>query len=178
MSYYDLPDLISANTYINPHIRMREYDSNCTSQTNSFDFAGTHYSLSEPQPLNAFESIEGSLNTEVDNLILPAHIWEHSDVPSPRITYWKEATAYGGGWELDDLVFGNRWTKYWGAHAWFDCDPEFPCQCEGHNCIGTHSTERHAPAAAATAKPAPVRLIVIEPPTTTPPEIDAYNWHW
>jgi len=38
--------------------------------------------------------------------------------------------------------------------------------------------ERHAPEAAATAKPAPVSLIVIEHPTQTPSEIDAYNWHW
>jgi len=41
-----------------------------------------------------------------------------------------------------------------------------------------HSTEGHAPEAAGTAKPAPVPLIVIEPPTLTPSEIVAYNWHW
>ena len=74
--------------------------------------------------------------------------------------------------EVDDTVFGNSWTKYWGAHTGFDCDPEVPCECEGHNCLGTHSTERHAPGAA-TAKPAPVPLIVSEPPTPTPSEIDA-----
>jgi len=89
-----------------------------------------------------------------------------------------EATAYRGGLELDDPVFGNSSTKYWGAHAWFHCHPEEPCDCEGHGCLGTHLTEGHAPAAAATAKPAPVPFIVIEPPTPTPSEIDTYNWHW
>jgi len=89
-----------------------------------------------------------------------------------------EAAPYGGGLELDDVVFGNSWNKYWGDHAWFDCDWELPCECEGHKCLGAHSTEGQAPAEAATAKSAPVLLIVIEPPTPTPPEIEVYNWHW
>jgi len=80
--------------------------------------------------------------------------------------------------ELDDLVFGNSWTKYWGAHAWFNSDPELPCECEGHHFLGTHSTEGHAPPAAASTRAVPVPLMVIEPPTPTPSEIDAYNWHW
>jgi len=134
--------------------------------------------LHEPEPLNAFESIERLLNTEVDDLILPAYFWEQSDVPSPWNIYWTEAAAYRGGLELDDPMFGDCWTKYWGAHAWLNCHPEEPCECEPHNCLGTHSMEGHAPAAAATAKPVLVPLIVIEPPTPTPSEIDAYNWHW
>jgi len=40
--------------------------------------------------------------------------------------------------------------------------------------FGTHPTEGHAPAAA-TAMPAPVPLIVIEPPTPNSSEIDGYN---
>ena len=75
-------------------------------------------------------------------------------------------------------MFGSRWIKHWGAHAWFDCDPELPGECERHTCLGMHTTEGHAPAAAATSQPAPVPLIVIEPPTPTPSEMDAYNWHW
>ena len=59
--------------------------------------------MSEPEPLNAFQSIEGLLNTEVDDLILPAYFWEQSDVPSPWNIYWTEAAAYGGGLELDNL---------------------------------------------------------------------------
>jgi len=106
-----------------------------------FDLGGTLCSLSELEPLNAFESTEELLNTEVDNLVLPAYFWEQSDVPSHWNLYWTEAAALGRGLELDDLVFGNSWTKYWGAHAWFDCDPQLPCQCEGHNPLGTHSTE-------------------------------------
>jgi len=127
-SFHDLPDLISENLFIDAHIRMREYDSNCTSRTNWFDLDGTHRSLSEPEPLNAFESIGGLLNTVVDDLILPAYFWEQSEVPSPWNIYLTEAAAYGGGLEVDDPVFGNSWTKYWGAHAWFDCDLELPCE--------------------------------------------------
>jgi len=84
---------------------------------NWFDLAGTHCCLSEPETLNTFESIEGLLNTEIDDLILPVNFWEQSDVPSPSNIYWTEAAANGGGLELDDRVFGNSWTKYWGAHA-------------------------------------------------------------
>jgi len=157
---------------------MRAYNSNFTSRMNWSDLAGTHCSHSEPEPLNAFESIEGLLNTEVDDLVLPAYVWVQLDVPSPWNTYWTEALAYGGGLELDDPVLGSNWIEYWGAYAWFDCDPELPCECEGHNCLGTHSTEGYAPAAAAIAKPAPVPIVVIEPPTPTPSELDAHNWHW
>ena len=86
-SYYDLPDFISTNTPIVPHIPMRERDCNCTSQTNWFDCAGTHCSVSEHEPLNAFESIEGLLNTEVDDHILPAVSSEQPDGPSAWNTY-------------------------------------------------------------------------------------------
>jgi hypothetical protein len=118
------------------------------------------------------------LNIEVDDIYLPAYFWEQSDVPSPWNLYWTEAAANGGGLELDDPVFGDNWTRYWGAHSWFNCDPEKPCYCEGHDCRGTHETEGHAPAAAATAKLPEVPLIVVEPPTPTPSELDQFNWHW
>jgi len=177
-TFHELPDLISANTHIDPYIRMREYDSTCTSRTNWFDLARICCALSRHEPLNPFESVEGLLNTEVDDLILPAFFWEQSDVPSPWNIHWVEAAAYGGGLELDDPVCGSNRTKYWGAHTWFDCNPESPCECKGHNCLGTHSTEGRAPAAAATAKPAPVPSIGIGPPTPTPSEIDVYKWQW
>jgi len=157
---------------------MQKYDSNCTSRTNWFDLAGTYCTLSEPEPLNAFESIEGLLNTEVDDLCLPAYFWEQSDTLSRWNLYWTEAAAYGGGLELDDPVFGNSWTKYWGAHSWFNCETDIPCWCEGHDCCETHETEGHAPAAAETAKSLEIPLIVVEPPTPTPSEIDRFNWHW
>jgi len=157
---------------------MRDYDSHCTSRTNWFDLAGTHCSLSNPEPWNSFECIEGLLNTDVIDLTLPPYLWEQSGVPSPWNLYWTEAATYGAGLEFDDPVFGNSWTKYWGAHAWFNSHPEEPCECEGHNCLVTHSTEGHAPAAAGTAKPVLVPLIVIDPPTPTPSEIESYIWHW
>jgi hypothetical protein len=173
-----LPDLISETTPIAHHTRMQMYDSNCTSRTNWFDLAGTHCTLSEPEPLDTFESIEGPLNTEVDDTCLSAEFWEQPDTPSPWNLYGTEAAPYGGGLALDDPVFGNSWTRYWGAHSWFNCDTEIPSWCEGQDCCGTHETEGHTPAAAATARAPEVPLIVVEPPTPTPSEIDRFNWHW
>ena len=59
---------------------MREYDSNCTSRTNWLDLAGSHCLFSEAEPLNAFESIEGLLNTVVDDLTLLAYFCDILDV--------------------------------------------------------------------------------------------------
>jgi hypothetical protein len=160
------------------HIRMQKYDSNCTSRTNCFDLAGTHRTLSKQEPPNAFESIERLLNTEVDDICLPAYFWEQSDTPSSWHLYWAEAAAYGGGLEIDDPVFGNCWTRYWGAHSWFHCDIDTPCWCEGHDRRGTHETEGLVPAAAETAKSLLIPLIVVEPPTPTPSELDQFIWHW
>jgi hypothetical protein len=113
---------------------MQKYDSICTSRTNWSDLAGPHCTMSQPEPLNGFESIEGLLNIEVDNICLPAYFWELSDTPYPWNLYWTEATAYGGALEIDDPVFGNSWNRYWGAHSWFHCDIDTPCRCEGHDC--------------------------------------------
>jgi hypothetical protein len=170
--------MISAITLIDRHTRMQQYDSNCTSRTNWFDLAGTPYTLSEPEPLNTIESIEGLLKTEVDDICLPAYFWEQSDIPSPWILYWTEAAAYGGGLEIDDPVVGNSWTRYSGAHSWCDCDIDTPCWGEGRDCRGTHETEGHAPAAAAIAKTPEIPLIVVEPLTPTPYKLDQFNWHW
>jgi hypothetical protein len=134
--------------------------------------------LSEPEFLNAFESIEGLLNIEVEDICLPAYFWEQSDVPSPWNLYWIEAATYGRGLGIDDPVFGNSWSKYWGAHSWCNCDEDTPCRCEGHDCCATHKTEVHAPAAAETAKSCEITLIVVEPPTPTPSELNQFNWHW
>jgi hypothetical protein len=170
--------LISADTLIDHDIRLREYDSNCTSRTNWFDLAGTPCFVFEPEPLNAFDSIEGVLLSSLEEEPFEACFWEQSTVPSPWNTYWTDAARQGGGLSINDPLFGPHWTRYLGAHSWFPFDPEEPCDCEGHNCAGTHSTVGHAAAAATTAKSPRVPLIVVEPPTLTPSEIDAYNWHW
>ena len=96
-TFHKLQHWISANTHTDPHSRMQEYDGKCTSRTNWFDLAGTHCGLSEPEPLNTFECIEGLSNTEVDALILPAYFWDQSDVPSPWNISWTEAAVYRGG---------------------------------------------------------------------------------
>jgi hypothetical protein len=91
--------------------------------------------------------------------------------PVPNTTwnlYWPEAATYRGSLELDDLVFGNSWTRYWVAHSWYNYDIDTPCWCKEHDFRGTHETEGHAPAAAETAKPLEIPVIVVEPPTPTP----------
>jgi len=177
-SYHDSPDLISDNTHINPHIQMREYDCNCTSRTNWCDLARTPCWILEPEPLNTFQSIHIILAESIQEELLEVDFWQQSAIPSPWNIHWTDAAAYGGGLELDDPVFGNSWTKYWGAHTWFDCNPQLPWECEEQNCVGTHSTEGHAPAAVESATPALLPLIVIEHSSPTPSEIDAYFWHW
>jgi hypothetical protein len=122
--------------------------------------------------------MEGLLNIEVDDPCLPAYFWEQSDTLSLWNLYWMEAAAYRGGLEIDDPVFGNSWTRHWGAHSWFNCDIDTPCWCEGHDCRRTHETEGHARAAAATAKDPEILLIVVEPLISTPSELDRFNWHW
>jgi len=77
-----LTDLTSESTPIDFNIRKQKYDSNCTCITNWFAHAGTHCSLSRPEPVNAFESIAGLVNTMVDEINLPVQFREQSDVPS------------------------------------------------------------------------------------------------
>jgi len=128
--------------------------------------------------LNAFESIEAILTASFEEEPLEAYFWEQSSVPSLWNTYWTKAAREDGGLDIYDPVFGPHWTRYTEAHYWFPCDPEQLCDCEGHNCAGTHSTIGRSAAAATTAKSLGIPLIVIVPPTPTPSEIDAYNWHW
>ena len=176
--YDDLSDLISASTLTDHHIRMYSYDSNCTSRTNWLDLAGIPCLVFEPESLNAFESIEVILTASFTEEPREADFWEQSAVPSPWNTYWTDAAKEGGGLDINDPLFGPHWTWYTGAHSWFPCYPEEPCDCEGHNCAGTHSTIGHAAAAATTANSLGIPLIVVVPPTPTPFELDTYNWHW
>jgi len=157
---------------------MHQYDSECTSQTNWFDLAGIPCLVFEHELLNAFESIEDILTASFEEEPLEAYFWEQSAVPSPWNIYCTDAGREGGGLGIKKPVFGPHWTRYTGALSWFPCDPEQPCDCEGYNCAGTHSTVGHAAAAAITAKSLGIPQIVIVPPTPTPSELDAYTWHW
>ena len=143
-----------------------------------FDLAGTSCLVFEPEPSNPLKSIEAILAASFEEEPLEAYFWEQPTVPSLWNTYWTDAAREGGGLDINDPVFGPHWTWYTGAHSWFHFDPEEPCDCEGHNCADTHSTIGHAAAAATTAKSLGIPLIVVVPPTPTPSEIDAYNWHW
>jgi len=157
---------------------MHQYDSNCTSRTNWFDLASTSCLVFEPEPLNAFDSIEAILAATFEEEPLEAYFWEQSTVPSPWNNYGTDTAREGSGLNSNNPVFGPHRTRYLGAHSWFPSDPEEPCDCEGHNCAGTHLTVGHAAAAATTAKSLGIPLIVIVPPTPTPSELDAYHWHW
>jgi len=84
----------------------------------------------------------------------------------------------GGGLDTYIPVFGQHWARYLGAPVWFPCDPEEPCDCDGHHCSGIHPTVGHAAAAATTAKSLGILLFGVVPPTPTLSEIDAYNWNW
>jgi len=151
---------------------MHQYDSNCTSRTNCFDLAAIPCLVFEPEPLNAFESSEEILTESFKEEPHEAYFWEQSTVPSLWNTYWTDAAREGGGLDIDDPVFGPHWTRYTGAHSGFPCDPEQPCDCEGHNCAGTQSTIGYTAATVTTAKSRGIPLIVIVPLTPTPSEID------
>ena len=85
--------------------------------------------------MNAFDSIGVILVESLEAEPLVSAFLEQSAIASPWNLHWTEAAVSGGGLELDDPVFGYSWTKYWGVHTWFDCDPELHCECEVHNCL-------------------------------------------
>lgn len=111
---------------------MLKYHSNCTSQANAFDLVVTLCSVFEPKHLNAFNSSRAILATTLEEKPLEENFREQSGIASPWYVYRTKASAYGGGLELDYAMFGDIWTKCWGAHAWFNSVLEQPCECEGH----------------------------------------------
>lgn len=81
-SYHDLPDSISVSTHIGPHTWMTEYDSDCISRSNWCDLVRVSCSISEPEPLNAFDSIGAILAERIEDELLEAAFWDQSAVPS------------------------------------------------------------------------------------------------
>ena len=179
-NYLDLPCLIFASSHINHHIGMHQDDSNCTSRMNWFYLTRTPCVVFEPEPLNAFESIEDILAANFEEEPLEAYFCELLDIPSSWNIYWTDSAREGGGLDIYRPVFGQRWTNYHGLHLglFTNCDPEEVCDCEGHNCVVAQSTVGHAASAATIAKSLRSALIVIVPPTPTHYKIDTYNWHW
>ena len=90
---------------------MHKYDSKCPSLTNWFDLAGTPCHVFEPEPLNAFESIEAILTATFQEEPLKAYFWEQSTVTTPWNTYWTEAAREGGGLDINNPVFGPHYTR-------------------------------------------------------------------
>jgi len=91
---------------------MHQYNSNCTSRTIWFDLAATPFLVFEPEPLNAFESVEVVFAATVEVEPLEVYFWEQSDCPSPWNLYWTDAARECGGLDINDPVFGQHWTEY------------------------------------------------------------------
>jgi hypothetical protein len=66
---------------------MQEYESNCTSMTNLFHVGGIFCLVFEPEPLNAFESIEALLTATFEEEPQEVHFLEQSDISSLCNTY-------------------------------------------------------------------------------------------
>jgi hypothetical protein len=120
---------------------MPAYDSKKPQQSriNFFDIAGRTTNLFEYEPLNIFNSIDAVIfETEEP---LEEYFWKEPHAVSPWNSYWTEAAKYGGGLQINDPVFKDSWTKYYGLHV--NCEAEEVCYCE-HNCGGTHTTKGRA----------------------------------
>ena len=120
---------------------MPAYDSKRPQQSriNFFDLAGQTTNLFEHEPLNSFNSIDAVILEPEEPL--EAYFWEEPQAVSPWNSYWTEAAKYGGGLQINDPVFKDSWTKYYGLHV--NCEEEEVCYCE-HNCGGTHTTKGRA----------------------------------
>jgi hypothetical protein len=120
---------------------MPAYDSKKPQQSriNFFYLAGRTTNLFEHEPLNAFNSIDTVILEPEESL--EEYFWEEPHAVSPWNSYWTEAAIYGGGLQMNDPVFKDSWTKYYGLHV--DCEEEEICYCE-QNCGGTHITKGRA----------------------------------
>ena len=120
---------------------MPAYDTNQPENSciNWFDLAGKACLISEPEPLNPFDSIDTVL-LEIE-APLKAYFWDEPQPVSPWNSYWTEAEKSGGGLRIDDPDFKDFWTKYHGLHI--NCWDEEICYCK-HNCRGTHTTKGRA----------------------------------
>jgi len=90
---------------------MHQYNSNCTSQMNWFDLAGTRGLVFEPEPLNSLDSIEAVVAATFEEEPLEAYFWEQSTVPSSWNAYVTDAARQGGGLDINDPVFGPHWAR-------------------------------------------------------------------
>jgi hypothetical protein len=120
---------------------MLAYDSKKPQQSrmNFLDLASRTTNLFEPEPLNSFNSIDAVILEPEEPL--EAYVWEEPQAVSPWNSDSTEAAKYRGGLQIDDPVFKDSWTKYYGLHV--DCEEEEVCYCE-HNCGGTHTTKGQA----------------------------------
>src|ERR1700687_3881242 len=138
---------------------MPVYDINRPEQSRItfFDLAGRTIDLFESEPLNAFDSMDAMiLETEKP---LEEYFWSEPHAVSPWNSYWTEAARYRGGLQINDPVFKDSWTKYYGLHV--DCQNQEICYCE-HNCGGTHTTKGRAVTNCDT--------------TVKPPRLDSNQW--
>jgi hypothetical protein len=77
-----IPHGINREVFRNHYTARRELLT-CTSRMNLIDLAGSPCLVFEPEPLNAFVSIEAVLAATFDQDPVEAYFWEQSDIPSP-----------------------------------------------------------------------------------------------
>jgi len=73
----------------------------------SFDLAAIFCPFSEPEPLNAVESIADILQTASEQEPLEGCFWEQSETSCPWNIYWTDAARETVGLDIDDLVFAH-----------------------------------------------------------------------
>ena len=91
----------------------------------------------EPQPLNAFDSIE--IIVLETNEPLKENFLAETQAVFLWNSCWTKAARNGGGLQIEDPVFKDFWTKYHSLHI--SCQDKEVCFCE-HKWGGTHSTLR------------------------------------
>lgn len=117
---------------------MPAYNNNKPLQSwiNFFDLAEWTTNLFEHKHLNRFKSINAIL-VENEQLLEEYFKAELHPVSSWN-SYWNTAAKYAERLQINDPVFKEGCTKYFGLHI--NCGEEEECFCE-HNCGGTHTTE-------------------------------------
>jgi len=174
---YSLPDLIFATIHTNHSIQMYIYHSDCTSQTNWISPTRIPCLVVKLEHFNAAKTIKTVLVAPSEEQPFAAYFWEQLSLHSSWNLYWTDTGTEGRDLDIYNPVFGEQWTRCSGVHSWFVCDPKKPCNCQGYNCNGTHSTRCHAALVASTPKFLSVLSIVVVLPTPTSSKINEYNWY-
>jgi len=123
---YNRLALLSINSNTICHIRMPKYDSNRTSLTNWFHFAGTHCHDVEYEPLNAVERVEEILAATFKEETLGVYFWEQFIIPTRCIWYWTNQPEKTEVWTLTILWLDRTGQDIWDHICGFPVIMENP----------------------------------------------------